>query len=135
MKEARDGQLERVELVISVLLRVGVVVSLLVVVVGTVVSFVHHPAYLYSATDLGYLTKPGGAVPHTIGEVLAGVRAGRGQAIVVAGLLLLVATPVLRVAVAIGAFVVQRDRVFALITAAVLALLLLSFFLGKAGGG
>ncbi len=133
MSDAQDRQLERVERVISVLLRVGVVVSLLVVVAGTVVSFVHHPAYLYSATDLGYLTKPGGAVPRTLGDVAAGVRAGRGQAIVVAGLLLLVATPVLRVAVAVVAFLLQKDRVFALITAVVLALLLLSFFLGRAG--
>lgn len=133
MSDAQDRQLERVERVISVLLRVGVVVSLLVVVAGTVVSFVHHPAYLYSATDLGYLTKPGGAVPRTLGDVAAGVRAGRGQAIVVAGLLLLVATPVLRVAVAVVAFLIQKDRVFALITAVVLALLLLSFFLGRAG--
>jgi uncharacterized membrane protein len=133
MSDAQDRQLERVERVISVLLRVGVVVSLLVVVAGTVVSFVHHPAYLYSATDLGYLTKPGGAVPRTLGDVAAGVRAGRGQAIVVAGLLLLVATPVLRVAVAVAAFLLQKDRVFALITAVVLALLLLSFFLGRAG--
>lgn len=133
MSDAQDRQLERVERVISVLLRVGVVVSLLVVVAGTVVSFVHHPAYLYSATDLGYLTKPGGAVPRTLDDVAAGVRAGRGQAIVVAGLLLLVATPVLRVAVAVVAFLLQKDRVFALITAVVLALLLLSFFLGRAG--
>lgn len=133
MSDAQGRQLERVERVISVLLRVGVVVSLLVVVAGTVVSFVHHPAYLYSATDLGYLTKPGGAVPRTLGDVAAGVRAGRGQAIVVAGLLLLVATPVLRVAVAVVAFLIQKDRVFALITAVVLALLLLSFFLGRAG--
>lgn len=133
MSDAQGRHLERVERVISVLLRVGVVVSLLVVVAGTVVSFVHHPAYLYSATDLGYLTKPGGAVPRTLGDVAAGVRAGRGQAIVVAGLLLLVATPVLRVAVAVAAFLLQKDRVFALITAVVLALLLLSFFLGRAG--
>jgi uncharacterized membrane protein len=134
MTEAGDRRIERVEVVISVLLRVGVVVSLLVVVAGTVVSFVHHPGYLTNGKDLGALTRPGGAVPHTISEVWAGIWAGRGQAMVVAGLLLLVATPVVRVAVAVAAFLIEKDRVFAVVTAVVLALLLLSFFLGKAGG-
>jgi uncharacterized membrane protein len=51
-----------------------------------------------------------------------------------AGLLLLIATPVLRVAVSVLAFVYQRDRTFVIITSVVLTLLLASFVLGKAGG-
>jgi uncharacterized membrane protein len=51
-----------------------------------------------------------------------------------AGLLLLIATPVLRVAVSILAFVYQRDRAFVAITSIVLALLLTSFVLGRGGG-
>jgi len=62
----------------------------------------------------------------------AGVRALRGRAIVILGLLLLIATPVVRVAVSIFAFIYQGDRIFTLITAVVLCLLLLSFVLGKA---
>ena len=50
----------------------------------------------------------------------------------VAGLLLLIATPVLRVAVSIFAFVYEKDKVFVIITSIVLGLLLLSFILGKA---
>ncbi|HVX85963.1 MAG TPA: DUF1634 domain-containing protein [Phycisphaerae bacterium] len=134
MMEEKDKTVHQVELVISVLLRVGVVVSLLVVVAGTVLSFVHHPGYLSNGKDLGALTKPGAAAPHSIAEVASGVRQWRGQDVVVAGLLLLIATPVMRVAVSIVAFLVEKDKLFALITAGVLALLLLSFFLGKAGG-
>jgi uncharacterized membrane protein len=55
----------------------------------------------------------------------------QGQAIVAMGLLLLIATPVLRVAVSIFAFVYQEDRTYTLITTLVLILLLLSFILGK----
>lgn len=47
------------------------------------------------------------------------------------GLLLLIATPVMRVAVSILAFAVQRDWRFVAITSVVLALLLLSFLLGN----
>ena len=51
-----------------------------------------------------------------------------------AGLILLIATPVARVAVSVLVFVVERDGAFVLITLFVLILLLLSFLLGKAGG-
>ena len=50
------------------------------------------------------------------------------------GLLVLIATPVLRVAVSILAFWQEGDRKFVLITSVVLALLLASFLLGKVGG-
>jgi hypothetical protein len=49
------------------------------------------------------------------------------------GLLMLIATPILRVAVSIVVFVVQRDWEFVAVTAFVLAVLLASFFLGKSG--
>ena len=122
----------QVEILISNLLRVGVVVSLSVVCVGTVISFAHHPAYLHSSPSLAGVTRPGAAFPHTVGQVAIGIRQLHGQAIVAAGLLLLIATPVLRVAVSIIGFVYEADRTFVLITSIVLALLLLSFALGQA---
>jgi uncharacterized membrane protein len=54
--------------------------------------------------------------------------------VVTVGLLVLVATPVLRVAASIGLFALQRDRAFVAVTSLVLALLVTSFVLGKAGG-
>ena len=47
------------------------------------------------------------------------------------GLLVLMATPVVRVAVSAVAFIQHRDRTYALITSAVLCLLLLSLVLGR----
>ena len=52
-----------------------------------------------------------------------------GPSIAQLGLLVLVATPVIRVGVSLIAFVVERDRLYVAITAAVLGLLLLSLFL------
>jgi len=46
---------------------------------------------------------------------------------------MLILTPILRVAVSIVAFAVERDRVFIAVTSAVLAVLLISFMLGKIG--
>jgi uncharacterized membrane protein len=125
-----DERVRRVELLISNLLRAGVLGSLALIVVGTVLSFVHHPEYFTSPADLSRLVQPGAAFPHSLGDVLEGIRLLHGQAIVTAGLLLLIITPVVRVAVSIFAFIYQSDRVFTFITAVVLSLLVLSFLMG-----
>lgn len=130
----QDARVRRAELIISAVLRVGVGSSLLVVVAGSLLTFLHHPEYISSASDLSRLTQPGAAVPHTLREVVRGIVNLQGQSVVAAGLLLLILTPVLRVGVSILAFRVQRDRTYVLITSAVLVLLLLSFVLGRMEG-
>jgi uncharacterized membrane protein len=132
MSDSNEDKVKTVELLISNLLRVGVIVSLLIVTAGTIVSFARHHDYLKSSGELSDLTKPGAVFPHTIRSVVGDLLKLRGRAIVMTGLLLLIATPVARVAVSIFAFVYQKDRVFVLVTSVVLALLILSFFLGKA---
>jgi uncharacterized membrane protein len=121
-----------VELLISRLLRVGVVLSLALVVTGSGVRFVHHHDYASSPEELQRLTSPGAAFPHTLSAVADGLRSGQGQAIVAVGLLLLILTPVIRVGVSIAAFALERDWAFGAITTLVFALLILSFLLGKA---
>jgi uncharacterized membrane protein len=54
-----------------------------------------------------------------------------GQAIVAAGLLILIATPVIRVGVSAVAFLWEGDKTYAAICFVVLFLLLVSFFLGR----
>ena len=123
-----------VELVISTLLRSGVVLSLAIVVAGLALSFAHHPDYWTSHSMLKQITTPGRVVPHSIRDVVRGVAELRGEAVIALGLLLLIATPVLRVAVSIAVFLLDRDWVFVAITTFVLAMLILSFFLGRAEG-
>lgn len=127
-------RVRKVELLISNLLRGGVIISLFLIVMGATLSFVRHPDYMRSPAVLRRLTSPSAAFPRTVGQVLQGVRDFRGRAITVIGLMLLIATPVMRVAVSIAVFACERDRVFTTITSLVLALLLLSFVLGKVEG-
>jgi uncharacterized membrane protein len=124
----------KVELLISNLLRIGVISSLLVVVAGLVISFVHHPGYLHSQAQMRQVISTGHPTWHSLTELWAGLLDFRGEAIIMAGLLLLIATPVMRVAVSIVAFIVERDVIFVVVTTFVLAMLILSFVLGKAGG-
>lgn len=70
--------------------------------------------------------------PQTLSEVWAGLRVLRPQAVIMLGLLLLIATPVMRVAVSIIIFLLERDRRYIVITLIVLAILLFSiFFVGN----
>jgi uncharacterized membrane protein len=70
-------------------------------------------------------------VPHTVAAVVRGVGHGNGPALVMLGLLLLIATPVLRVMVSVISFAVERDRRFVLITLTVLIVLIGSFAVGS----
>jgi len=126
-----DERTRRMELVISNLLRAGVLLSLVLVAVGTVVSYIHHPEYVSSPGELPQIIQAGASFPHTLQDVFTGVWNLQGRAIVMVGLLLLIATPVMRVAVSVLAFIYQKDRVYTLITFLVLCLLFLSFILGK----
>ena len=121
-----------VDTAISNLLRGGVLLSIGVVILGLIFTFVHHPQYITSKTDLGQLTNPAIVYPHTVRGVISQTLAQRGQAIVVLGLLLLIATPIARVAFSVVAFVVERDRIYIGITILVLALLLVSLVAGAA---
>jgi uncharacterized membrane protein len=124
----------KVELLISNLLRTGVIASLIVVVAGLILSFFHHPAYLHSPAKLSQVTSPSRTPWHTLAGLIEGLKHFRGEAVIMTGLLLLIATPVMRVAVSIVAFLIERDWIFVIVTSFVLAMLLLSFFLGKAEG-
>lgn len=130
-----EQRLSRAEAWIAITLRAGVLVSLALVALGTAVTFTHHPQYISAATELDKLPRPGAAFPKSLADVTAGLADWRGRAIVVTGLLILIATPVLRVAISVLVFIEERDYTFALITGTVFVILLISFALGKVGGG
>jgi len=107
-------------------LRGGVFLSGGVTLLGVILLFIQERGQaLGDVTKLRY--------PQTLGEVVAGVRHGSAVAIIVLGLLLLIATPVTRIAVSILAFANERDWRYVAITTVVLVILLISFLLGKAG--
>ncbi|WP_081721737.1 DUF1634 domain-containing protein [Geminisphaera colitermitum] len=126
----------RVELLISEVLRWGVWASLALLVAGTLLCFVHSHDYGAgggTAEDLRRLIEGDEAFPRTLVWLGEGLAHGRGQAIVVLGLLLLISTPVVRVAISIVGFALERDRIYVVVTTTVFLLLALSFALGKAG--
>lgn len=113
------------------MLLVGVYGSYALIALGVLVCFLHHPGYLFSNTDLEVLKSPGSAKVDVTGVMCEAARL-HGQGLVLVGLMLLMATPFLGVALSLAYFVRERQRAFVIIAATVLALLLLSLLLGSA---
>ena len=118
---AESAKLERIETQISdissYILRGGVILSAVIMMVGTFLSFYRGHA--------GPQRIEGGAKFQTPIETWHGFWAGRGQAIVEVGIYVLVFTPVLRLVTSLFLFMFEeKDWVFTLITAIVLALTL-----------
>lgn len=120
---------EEVDQFLGNLLRAGVIIASVVVAAGGVLYLQRHG---FDAADRRvFQGEP--APMRSIGGIIRGVASGQAAAVVQLGLLLLIATPVARVAFSLVAFVLQRDRVYVFVTAIVLALLLFSLTGGVPG--
>ncbi len=128
-----DAVVHRVEQIIGNLLRCGVLTSLALLVAGTLVSFFHSHRYGSTSDDLSVLIAKGGDFERSFAWLFGGLRDFRGQALIVLGLVFLIATPLLRVAVSVVAYIIERDLIFVLITSLVLVLLVVSFLIGGHG--
>jgi uncharacterized membrane protein len=115
------------ELIISSVLRYGVLISFVIVLIGAILLFAEGGSEVTVRLS-------GNPQPNNPGAVIAGALQLQPKAIIDLGLMLLIATPVIRVAASIIAFLFEEDMLYVLITTFVLAMLLLSFFLGQAGG-
>jgi uncharacterized membrane protein len=116
-----------VEQVIGRLLQIGVFIAAAVAIVGAILVLIQHgsapPAFRDFRVAPNHLT--------SIGGIVRGVREMRSESIVQLGIVLLILTPMLRVAFTLVAFVLQRDRVYVAITTLVLALLVYGLVLGR----
>ena len=126
-----DEKVRKVEVLISMVLRVGVVISALVILVGLVLMFAHHGSYLSVRGGVSYKVLTSGATqfPHSFATLRNSLAHADGRGIVVLGVMVLILTPVLRVAVGVLSFLYERDIPMASATFYVLVVLIASFFL------
>ncbi len=104
--------------IIGGILQGGVLLSSLVIVIG----------FIWLLISSSMLAHPITSFPHSFSALWTGLLSGSPLAIIVLGLLLLIATPVARVATSIVAFGLEHDRRYVIITCIVLAILLYSIF-------
>lgn len=129
--------LTRMERVISYALRGGVLLSAAVILIG-ILRFAltqdtgyarvlpHHQQDLlafHQASGPGFF-------PTSVPAIVSGAAAGRPYAIIGLGMLLLIATPVVRVALSVLFFLAHRDWLYVGITLFVLGVLVFSLFSG-----
>ncbi len=115
----------RMELWISHVLRAGVTVSAAVIAVGLVLRLLQGPGPGQAASLHDLQARGDHAIAIDPNLILTGVLHGRGSGIIQLGLLLLILTPITRVAMTMVLFLLQRDHVFTLVTLVVLAILIL----------
>jgi len=104
------------------ILQGGVLLSTAVIVLGLLLAVLSPGGFSLQRAFL---------FPQTLSQVGAGLLAWQPQAVITVGLLLLIATPVVRVAASMVAFALERDRKYMIITLIVLAILLLGLLFGQ----
>ncbi len=112
---------------LGVVLRFGVVLSGAIVAIGTILFVANHSLDDTSA----YLAYNPALIPHGNFPVsLTSITIGLGSldpfSVIALGFLVLLATPVARVALSLFLFAAEKDRLYVYLTAAVLAILLFS---------
>ncbi len=124
-RREEDALLRQAELIISVVLRGGVLLAAAIIALGALLFYTR---YLAAGGRIGHLT-----YPHTVAGVFAGLAHGDPVAVITLGLLVLLLTPVLRVLVSVITFAMERDWPYTGITLLVFIILLISFLLGRGG--
>ncbi len=122
-KEATD-----LKSAIGLVLRYGVVISFAIVAFGSILLFVEGQTGYGPIQSTQSLVGARDTSLVGLAPLLQGVLSARPYAIIDLGLLVLLATPVARVAISIPLFAVERRFAFVAITAAVLGILLFSIF-------
>ncbi len=120
----RNWSDRKIEEVLGEILRAGVILSALVVFVGGWIYLIGNararPDYRIFRGEPADL--------RTLGGIVHGALQLQARAVIQLGLLLLIATPVLRVMASILGFAAERDRMYVVFTLLVLGILLYSLF-------
>lgn len=117
---------ERMDRLIGGLLRAGVLLAAAVGLAGGILFLTAHGGL---RADFGVFRGQPASL-RSVAGVVQGVVVGDRRALIQLGLLLLIATPIARVALSLVAFARQRDRTYVAVTAIVLAVLLASLLAG-----
>jgi len=108
------------------LLRMGVIISSVVVCIGGVIYLFRHghetPSFHVFHGDTSLF--------RTFPDIITGVATGKGRAIIQLGILLLIATPVARIIFSVIGFLMEKDRLYTGITLLVLAIIITSLLTG-----
>jgi len=119
-----------IETMVANLLRTGVTVAGIVVAIGGALYLLRHGTEI--SDHHAFKVPP--AADRLLPAIITGALHLRARSIIQTGILLLIATPIARVALSLVGFTLERDWKYVLITAIVLTVLLYSLISGAARG-
>jgi len=114
----------RMELAISRMLRAGVSMAAAVVLLGGILYLLQSHGMAPDYRHFHGTPSPA----DRIAPVFAGIRHLDSRSIIRLGILILIATPIMRVAYCVFGFAVQKDKLYVMVSGIVLTVLLYSFF-------
>ena len=117
---------EQMRKVLGTLLRVGVLTSASVVILGAILFFIQHPG---ETIDFKIFKSEPSRLRHVHTILIEAIQL-KGRSVIQFGLLLLIATPVARVLFSLIGFIIERDNIYIFITSIVLVILCCSLFSG-----
>jgi uncharacterized membrane protein len=113
----------KMEIAISRMLRVGVSLAALVVCLGEFVYLLHAHGIVPDYRHFEGIAGPADRIPP-----LMTLHHLDSRSIIRLGILVLIATPIMRVAYCVYGFAVQKDKIYIVVSVVVLLVLLYSFF-------
>jgi len=116
-----------IEQFIGLQLRYGVVISSLIVLIGGIIYLAQSGGLALPTYHQFIGTKAGFT---SIGQIIAGIGTLDARGIIQSGVVVLIATPILRVAFSLVGFVIEKDQLYIIITSIVLTVMLFSIFGG-----
>ena len=113
---------KRLETIIGRLLQTGVLLAAAVVIAGGVLYLARHPSDRVDFRNYS----PGSQDLRSFSGIVRSAAHLNSLAVIEFGLLLLIATPVARVAMAVAGFALERDRLYTVVSLIVLVILAVS---------
>jgi len=124
MKTEEKTTDERFRVMIGNVLRLGVSLSSILIIIGGVLFFIQHPNPVFDYAT--FKNEP--SKLKDIVLIVIDAFSFRGRAVIQLGILILIATPFLRVLFSLIGFAIEKDRIYVFITGIVLVILSFSLF-------
>ena len=125
----RNFKEKDMQAVIGWVLRAGVFTSMLIVFFGGILYLYRHGQAIPNYREFKGIPD----FVHSARGIVNGVLNFRGRAIIQAGIILLIATPVIRVVCSAVGFILEKDHLYTGITFIVLFIIIISALSGHAG--
>lgn len=114
-----------VQIILGTLLRVGVLVSTAVVLLGGIIFLISQSNQIVSFENF----KPEEVKFSSVAAIIKGLKTFDGLAIIQFGVLLLIFTPIARVVFSIFSFLMEKDYMYVIIGVIVLCVIITSLYL------